>query len=428
MKQFWSLFWTQFLGAMNDNVLKNAMVVMITYQGLSVWGLDAPSIVALAGGIFILPFFLFSMIAGQLSDKYDKSVIVKATKIWELLITLTASAGFLSQNVEMLLGALFMMGMHSTFFGPVKYSALPELVASDKLVKANAYVELGTFVAILIGTVAGGVLIALPSGAYATIVAINLIAIAGVFTGFKVPPLPSHAKDLRLRFDPLSPLFELCKLLKKEVFSGILAISWFWFYGAAVLSVLPPYCKDFLRVNEHVVTAFLGMWTAGIGIGALLAEKLSNKRAELGLVPIGAFGLSLFLFDLSRFRAETVTMHSGLMGFQDFLATGYGWHMLADFLLLAICGGLFIVPLYTLMLERSEPSQRSRVIAGNNVINAVYIVAAALVVMGLHGVGASLPTTLMLIAGANIAVCGFLFLKTPEYFARLRERFKLGNS
>lgn len=426
MPKFWGLFWTQFLGALNDNVLKNAMVVMITYKGLSVWGLNAPSIVALSGGVFILPFFLFSMTAGQLADKYEKSRIVRYVKIWELFITLLASAGFYTHNVVWLLGALFMMGTHSTFFGPVKYSALPDLVHKDQLLKANAYVELGTFLAILIGTILGGFLVALKGGEFYAILAINLFALMGILTSWRVPRLPSQAEEIKVSFNPISPIAETMRLLhgRKDVWVGILAISWFWFYGAAILSVLPTFCKDVLKVDEHVVTAFLAMWTFGIGLGAILCEKVSQKRTELGIVPFGAAGLSLFLFDLSRFRPELKVTHEGLQTISQFLSTTYGYHLLMDFLLIAISGGLFIVPLYTLLQERSDPRLRSRVIAGNNVINAVFIVVSAVLVMAAHAFKFTISETLFAVAFLNTIFSVYIFLTVPEYFERLRRRLR----
>src|ERR1035437_2813869 len=205
-RKFWPLFWTQFLRALNDNVLKNAMVVMITYKGLSVMGLDSPSIVALSGGIFILPFFLFSMVAGQIADKHEKSRLVRIVKVWELLITLLSSAGFYFHQVGLLLGALFMMGMHSTFFGPIKYSALPDVVEPEFLVAANAYVEVGTFLAILLGTIGGGVVIALPNGEVFTSLAINFLAILGLIASWRIVNLPSGAKHLNINLSPVTPV------------------------------------------------------------------------------------------------------------------------------------------------------------------------------------------------------------------------------
>jgi len=417
-KKFWPLFWTQFLGALNDNVMKNAMVVMITYKSLSVWGLDSASIVALSGGIFILPFFIFSMAAGQITDKHEKSQIVKLVKIWELLITIVASIGFFHHNVAWLLGALFMMGTHSAFFGPVKYSSLPQLVEKDQLVRATAYVEVGTVFAILLGTILGGFLIAMPSGELYAAAGINIFALMGIFTGWRVSQLPSAAKDLKISLNPIAPLKETIRLLngKRDVLSAIIANSWFWLFGAAVLSVLPSYCKDFLRIDERGITAFLALWTIGTGVGAVLCDRLSRKIAYLGLVPIGAAGLSLFLFDLSRFTAQT---QSGLITITQFLSTAEGFHQMADFFLMAVSGGLFVVPLYTAMQERCEGLYRSRVIAGNNVFNALFMVVAAVAIMVFHQTGISLPTTFFIISIANVLVCALIFFATPEYLASL---------
>lgn len=426
-KRYWPLFWTQFLGALNDNVLKNAMVIMITYKGLTVAGLDAPSIVALSGGIFILPFFLFSMAAGQIADKYEKSRIVRTVKMWELGITLISSAGFIFHNVWLLLAALFMMGMHSTFFGPVKYSAIPELVDANDLVTGNAYVEVGTFLAILLGTIAGGALISLDNGEIAASIAINVLALLGLITSYKLVELPSSAIGLEVSVSPIAPVIETVRMLRNKpaIMSSILAISWFWFFGAAVLSILPPYCKDFLRADEHVITAFLAMFTLGIGLGSLLCERLSFSKVELGLVPIGAVGLTLFLFDIGLVNPPA---HEGLLSLADFVRTGFGPRLLVDFLLMSICGGLFTVPLYTLLQERSDREFRSRVIAGNNVFNAIFMVVSAALVMALHILGLNQPQTLLVLVGGNVLFCAFIFWRVPEFIASLRlwTRARLG--
>lgn len=423
-RKFWPLFWTQFLGALNDNVLKNAMVVMITYKGLSIAGLDAPSIVALSGGIFILPFFLFSMVSGQIADKHEKSRLVRLVKIWELMITVVSTSGFCFHQVGLLLGALFMMGCHSTFFGPIKYSALPDLVAEGNLVAANAYTEAGTFLAILLGTIGGNYLIAAPHGEVLTSIAINVLAVMGILTAWRMKNLPSDSPDLTLNINPITPIRDTKQLLRKhpEVFQAIIAISWFWFFAAAVMSVLPPYCKDYLQVNEHVVGAFLAMWTLGIGLGNLLCMKLSKHRAELGLVPVGAAGLTLFLLDACFLSPEHLPGGT-LMTLNDFLHTGYGVRLLIDFLMMALAGGLFILPLYTLMQERSAASYRSRVIAGNNVFNAIYMVVSAVSVMALHMIGLSQPRILLVIALANVVFCTYIFWRVPEFRERFRARF-----
>ncbi|MGZ3722703.1 MAG: MFS transporter [Bdellovibrionales bacterium] len=421
-KKFWPLFWTQFLGALNDNVLKNAMVIMITYKGLSVAGLDSPSIVALSGGIFILPFFLFSLVAGQIADKHEKSQLVRFVKVWELMITMISSAGFYFHNVGLLLGALFMMGMHSTFFGPIKYSAIPDLVEPENLVSANAYVEVGTVLAILLGTIGGGAVIALPHGEIFTSLTINFLALLGLLSSLRIVKLPSVATHLKINISPITPVLETIRLLrfKPEMFSAIMAISWFWFFGAAVLSILPPYCKDFLRVDEHVITSFLAMYTLGIGLGSLLCERLSFQKTELGLVPLGAVGLTVFLFDICMVRPELLPAHEGLMPLGEFLFTAYGVRLLIDFLMMSVSGGIFILPLYTLLQERSDKEFRSRVIAGNNVFNAIFMVVSALLVMALHLLGYTQPQTLMFLVAGNVLFCSFIFWHVPEFIVRLR--------
>jgi hypothetical protein len=424
-RRFWPLFWTQLLGALNDNVLKNAMVVMITYKGLSLAGLDAPSIVALSGGVFILPFFLFSMAAGQIADKHEKSRLVRLVKVWELMITLVSSGGFLFHQVGLLLGALFMMGLHSTFFGPIKYSGIPDLVEPPNLVSANAYVEVGTFLAILIGTISGGILIALPHGEMLVILTINTLSILGILTSLRISRLPSTAPDLKVNINPVTPIRDTKHLLRRhpEVFQAIIAISWFWFFGAAVLSVLPPYCKDYLRVNEFVMNSFLATWTLGIGLGCLVGARLSHHKAELALVPLGGAGLSLFLMDLSFITPEHLA-DGRLMELSEFLGTSYGIRLLFDFTMMSMAGGFFILPLYTLMQERSAPSYRSRVIAGNNVFNAVYMVVSAVLVMLLHQIGLNQPRTLTAVALSNVLFCAYIFWRVPEFLQRLRIRWR----
>ncbi|NJL24595.1 MAG: MFS transporter [Calothrix sp. SM1_5_4] len=307
-RRFRPLFWTQFFGAMNDNILKNALVIMVQYQGLSVVGLGPGSIVALAGGIFILPFFLFSPFAGQVCDRHERSRLMRMVKIWEVLIMCLAILGFLLPNLPLLLFTLFMAGLQSTIFGPMKFSMIPELVEPGELVSANAFVELGTFLAILVGTILGGVLIAMPSGQFWVPAVLMVVALAGLAASWLSPPVRIAAPDLVVRYNPLPGFASTFGLLRRErsVFHSVLAISWFWFYGAALLSLLPGYCKEFLGAGEHVVTAFLAMFTVGIGVGSMLCGKLSFRRVEPGLVPLGALGMSVFLLELFFIRPEVV--------------------------------------------------------------------------------------------------------------------------
>lgn len=421
-KRFRPLFWVQFLGALNDNFLKNALVVLIEYQGLSLLGLAPPLVVAMAGAIFILPFFLFSMIAGQIADRNERSRVVRWVKVWELLITIIATVGFVQHNIYLLLGALFMMGTHSAFFGPIKYGSIPDLVPPERMVAANAYIETGTFVAILLGTIGGGLLISMNHGEFAIGVAIVACALFGIFASRKLPLLPSYSPDLEVNWNPVTPMRENLRMIRAraDVWHAVLGISWFWFFGAALLSILPPYCKEFLKVNEHVITAFLTMFTLGIGIGSIICERLSKERVVLALVPVGALGMTVFLFDLCRIQFEAVALPVGvssdvLMTFGEFWNADHGPRLLLDFMLLSVFGGIFALPLYTAMQQRSDRTQRSRVVAGNNVLNSIFIVAASLMVMAFHALGYSVTETLVALGVLNALVMLYLYWSLPEF-------------
>ncbi|MGZ5278783.1 MAG: MFS transporter [Pseudobdellovibrionaceae bacterium] len=419
-KRFWPLFWTQFFGALNDNVLKNALIVLVTYKGIMLAGLDAGSLVALASGLFILPFFLFSPIAGQLSDKFEKSRLVRYTKIFEVFIMAVAGLGFMTESYYLLLAVLFMAGLQATLFGPVKYSMLPDLVTKSELVEANAYVELGTFLAILIGTIGGGLLVSMPGGEIWLIGTLMVLSFIGVATSYHVQEVKSACPDLKLQYNPFPTIGSTISLLKqtKAIFNSVLGISWFWFFGAAILSLLPIYCKDFLGAGEHVVTAFLAMFTLGIGLGSLLCEKLSFRRVEIGLVPIGSIGMTVFLLDLFLARPDWQINPDQLLGLQEFLATPIGWRLLGDFLLMSIFGGFFILPLYTLIQERSHPETRSRVIAGNNILNAVFMVVSSVLVMGFHAMHLTYPQIFLILAGLNLVVACYIYSIVPEFTLR----------
>lgn len=419
-KRFWPLFWTQFLGALNDNFLKNALVVLVTFKGITLAGLDSGSIVALAGGLFILPFFLFSPLAGQLADKYEKSRLVRATKYWEVAIMVVASFGLISGNYILLLAVLFMAGLQAALFGPVKYSMLPDLVRADELVEVNAYVELGTFLAILLGTIGGGVVVSLPGGEYWLCGILMMLAIAGVITAVNVRPVKIACPDLQVRANPFPGIRDSIALLREKpaVWNSVLGISWFWFFGAAILSILPVYCKDYLGAGEHVVTFFLAMFTLGIGLGSVLCEKLSFHRVELGLVPIGSIGMTVFLVDLFRARPDWGVDPAHVLTASEFLATSIGPRLLVDFFLMSVFGGLFILPLYTLIQQRSEPESRSRVIAANNIVNAIFMVVASVCVIFFHKMHLTYPQIFLILTLANLVVAFYIYSIVPEFTLR----------
>ncbi|MGE0528712.1 MAG: MFS transporter, partial [Bdellovibrionales bacterium] len=419
-RQFTSLFWTQFLGALNDNFFKNALVVMITFRGVQIGGIGTSSLVALAGAIFIFPFFLFSPLAGQLSDKFEKSKIVRYTKIWEVLIMLLGVAGFLWESFPLLLAVLFLMGVHSTFFGPVKYSILPQIVPAGKLMLANAYVELGTFLAILIGTIAGGLAASSVHATTINSVGIILFALLGLIAAWRLGPVTRGNPDLYVRYNPIPTFREMWSLLREKtaIFNSVLGISWFWFFGAGILSVLPIYCKDYLGADESVVTAFLTMFTLGIGAGSILCERLSHGRVEIGLVPFGSLGMTVFMVDLFFVIPSWLGTLEAPMTFSQFVQTPEGLRLLGDFLLTSLFGGFFIVPLYALIQERSHSASRSRVIAANNVMNAFFMVISSALVMTFYQARLTLPQMFLVFAALNAIVAVYIYTVVPEFTLR----------
>ncbi len=418
--KFTPFFWTQFWGAFNDNFFKNALIMIVAFRGIQILGMDYKSVVALSGGLFILPFFLFSPLAGQISDKYEKSKIVRITKIWEIIIMLLAAIGFLTQSYVMLLGILFLMGTQSAFFGPAKYSILPELVDSEELVTGNAYIELGTFLSILLGTIAGGATESLPGKDPVIATGLILFAILGYLSARKVPQVKVGDSSLKIQINPFPELVSLWKIIrvKKVLFNSVLAISWFWFFGAGVLSVLPIYVKDYLMGTGAVATLFLATFTLGVGLGSLLCEKLSYKQAELGLVPIGSLGLTLFIGDLYFVGSPWLGQPPESVGLMEMFSSFSGLRILFDFFTMSLFGGLFIVPLYTLLQERSDSDKRSRVIASLNIMNALFMVVASLLLMVFYSWGLSPVEIFLIFAILNAVVAIYIYSIVPEFTLR----------
>ncbi len=416
-RRFVPLFCTQFLGAFNDNFFKNALVILITFKSVSILGLSSGQLVALCGGIFILPFFLFSAIAGQIADRFEKSKLVRIIKIVELLIMLLAVAGFLLELPGLLLTVLFLMGSQSAFFGPIKYSYLPQVMNEAELVNANAYFQMGTFLAILLGTGLGGIAIAMDDiGVYVTSFGVVLFAIIGILASRRIPPV-ANFPDVKIKWDPVRPTIEMVRMISKQksVFLSILGMTWFWFFGSAMLSMFPAFGKDYLNGNEHVVTLFLSLFSIGIGFGSILCDRLSGKQLELGLVPLGCLGMTLASLDLFLSTnwnnlqfASTTTK-----GIGEFLSSFQGIRISVDLFVLSLSGGLFMVPLMTLIQERSIKSELSRVIAGNNILGALGMVLSAILLMAFYGFGLSIPQIILIYGILNLIVGVYIFLLIP---------------
>ncbi len=418
-RRFAPFFVTQFLGAFNDNLFKNALVVLLTFHAVS-WTSLAPEVLTnLAAGIFIVPFFLFSATAGQLADKVDKAKLARLVKVLEMLIMGVAALGFFQHSLAILLCALFLLGLHSTLFGPVKYAILPQHLREDELVGGNALVEAGTFVAILVGTIGGGLLAGI--GGHPSWVAFAglMVALAGFFASCGIPSAPAPAPDLAINLNPLTETWRNIGFARRNrgVFLAILGISWFWLYGALFLAQFPVYAKNVLGGDETAVTLLLATFTVGIGLGSMLCEKLSGKHVEIGLVPFGSMGLTLFGLDLAW--ASPASLPGGApLAIASLLAAHQTWRVLFDLFALGVFGGFFIVPLYVLIQLRSAVEHRARIIAANNILNALFMVVGALAAAGLLGEGLSITELFGIAALVNALVAIYIYLLVPEFMLR----------
>ncbi len=420
-RRFAPLFWTQFLGAFNDNFFKNALVILVAFQGIRVAGIPPELLVPLAGGIFILPYFLFSATAGQIADATDKARVIRLTKLAEIAIMALAAYGFAAGKPGLLLVVLFLMGSQSAFFGPCKYGILPQHLDEEELVAGNALVEMGTYLAILLGTLAGGELIARPvDGTWLVACGVVAVAALGALASLGVPPAPplSDAPE-RVDWTLVGPTRRILALTAKNrtILNAILGISWFWLFGAAFLSLFPTWTRATLDGTERLATLFLALFSIGIGVGSSICDKLSRERVEIGLVPLGSFGMSLFTADL-WWLGDPWDRAPGSVDVAAFFASPTGWRIAFDLVGLAVFGGFLIVPLYALIQLRAEPDERSRVIAGNNIWNALFMVASAGVLAALAALGMSAPAIFGLLAVANLAVAVYIYTVVPEFLLR----------
>lgn len=424
--RFWPLFWTQFAGAFNDNLYKNALVLGVAYGDRGAFGLSADAVVALAGAIFIAPYFLVSATAGQLADRHEKSRLVRATKLAEIGAMGIGALGFVIGSPEIQIAVLFAMGTQSAFFGPVKYGILPQLLPREDLVGGNALVELATYLAILLGTLGGGLLVGItwegrPVGAWAVAASVLALAIVGWRLSRRIPECPPESPHVKVRWDPVVPTWQIIRLTRANpvIWRAVLAISWFWGFGGVFLALFPLWTKGVLHGAASLATLFLAVFSVGIGIGSMVCERLSRRRLELGIVPIGSIGMSLFTLDLWLVGEPWSAPTDGsLVGVTTFLTHPVGWRILADLFGVAGFGGLFVVPLYTLLQDRATPSERSRIIAGNNIVNAAWIVLATGGLVGLQAMGWDPTAIFAVLAAANALVALYIYTVVPEFMLR----------
>jgi 1-acyl-sn-glycerol-3-phosphate acyltransferase len=424
-RRFAPLFWTQFLGAANDNLFKFAFTLLATYHAAQWGGLEAKSVGFVIGAIFIAPFVLFSATSGQLADKLDKGRLMRFVKSLEIVIMVIAATGFLTHTGGLLYVAVFLMGLHSTLFGPVKYAYLPQHLTSAELTGGNGLVEMGTFVAILLGTMAGGILAGDLGPQYIAWSCLAVALLGRVMAHF-IPPSPAPEPDLKINWNPFSETWHNLRIAarQKAVFNSLLGISWLWFFGSVFLTSFTPFSLEVLHGDENVVTLLLAVFSFGIGAGSLLCERLSGGKIEIGLVPFGSIGMTLFAVDLwlatygmvsdTNLVSDTKLMRP--LGI--FLADWHSWRVMADLFFVALFGGLFSVPLYALIQVRAEPSHRARIIAANNILNAIFIIVAALMSKALLDSGLSFPELFLVVGLMNAAVAGYIYMLVPEFLMR----------
>ena len=421
-RRFAPFFWTQFSGAANDNLFKFAFTVMVTYQ-LSVSWLPPALAGLVIGALFILPFLLFSATSGQLTDKFEKTRVIRFVKNLEIAIMLVAAAGFMSSNVNIqvpvLLGCTFLMGIHSTLFGPVKFAYLPQALNERELTGGNGMVEMGTFVAILLGNIVGGLIVAIPQvgPTYVAVACVGL-ALAGRLVAQYIPPAPATDPTLKINWNPITETWRNLKLANQNivVFRSMLGISWMWFFGATFLSQFPSFAKEVMHGNEQVASLLLVVFSIGIATGSLLCEVLSKRHVEIGLVPLGAIGMSVFAIDL--YVASRGLPPSAVMSSSAFIAQPAHWRVMADLALLSLFAGLYSVPMYALIQLRSQPTHRARIIAANNILNALFMIVSSVLAGALLAAKFTIPQIFLFVGLANAVVAFYIFMLVPEYLLR----------
>jgi 1-acyl-sn-glycerol-3-phosphate acyltransferase len=415
--RFRPFFMTQLLGALNDNVFKTALITLLTFRAGSITDLSPALLATVLPGVFILPFFLFSATCGQIADKYDRARLARITKLLEIVVMALGAWGFIAASLPALVLALFLMGTQSTLFGPVKYAYLPQHLKDGELVGGNGLVESGTFLAILGGQIFGAWLVGNSSAEGIAAVVIAL-ALAGWWYSRGIPLSPAPEPAMRLDWNPLSATRDNLRFARgnRTVWLSLLGISWFWFYGATLLAQFPVYASDVLGGGEGVFILLLSVFSVGVGAGSLACEKLSGGKVEIGLVPFGAIGLTLFGIDLFFATPSVIPAYDGSVA--GFLQHAAHWRMLIDIVLLGAAGGLYIVPLYALIQTRCERSHAARVIAANNIVNAGFMVGSALVSLLLFKAGLDIPQLFLATALFNAAVAIYIYTLVPEFLLR----------
>lgn len=420
-RRFLPLFISQFLGSFNDNIFKNALVILITYRFTFWHGWNAQLLVSMAAGVFILPFFLFSATAGQLADKYSKSNLLRTIKFFEIILALIAALSFYLQNVAGFMFVLFLLGTQAAFFGPVKYAILPEQLKDEELIAGNGLMEAGTFIAILLGMLIGGILILLPVGDGLVSAIILAMGVLGFISSIFVPHTQSQNPNLKVSYNFLGETIKVVRAAKEkwEIYLAILGISWFWLIGGVLLAEIPVFAKNILNSNEQVVNLFLAIFSIGIALGSLFCNRLLKGKIHATYVPIGALGMTLFLIDLClASKSIPPSTSSQLMGVWSFLGSINGTRISFDLLATAFFGGLYTVPLYAIMQKESDIKSRARMVAANNILNSLFMAVAAFSTILMYDLGFSVSEIFFTVAIANSVVAVYICRLLPEALLR----------
>ncbi len=418
-RRFAPFFITQFMGALNDNVFRNGLVILITFQGVRIFDLGAEELANVSAALFILPFFLFSALAGQLADKYEKSTLMRHIKLLEVALMILAAIAFMTASYSILLLVLFLMGCQSTLFGPVKYAILPQQLATEELIGGNGLVESGTYVAIILGLIIGGITVSM-NGNNPYLIGLCLVsfAILGYLASRQIPVSKAVDPELRINWNAWKETWHIVAFARerRSVFLAILGISWFWAFGSAMTIQMAGYTLHVLNGNETITTALLVSFAVGVGVGSLLCERLSGHRIEPGLVPFGALGLSWFTLDL--FFAHSVEYADAIHSISELLQRDGSWRILIDLTLIGVFAGFYSVPLYAMIQERTEKEHLSRVIAANNIINSLFMVIGAIFCFSVLAAGFTIPELFVMLAIINTGVAIYIFLLAPEFLMR----------
>ena len=414
-RRFLPLFLTQFLGALNDNVYKNALIALLTFRVISLDPDTAKTLIIWGTALFIAPYFFFSAIAGTLADRMDKARMMRITKLWEIGVMCIGAIGFFTTNISLLMVMLFMMGTQSAFFSPCKYAVLPTHLKTNELVAGNGLIEAATFIAILGGTIIGTQMVLMSGGPALVAMLVLVVAVTGYFASRSIPPAPPKDASAVIDWNIARASWALVTRARADriIFLCILGDAWFWFVGTSILSLFPLYVRHVLYVDKNVYTLFLTLFSLGVGLGALTCNRLLKGEVSARYVPLAALGMAIFAVDLF-FAARAIGTPDNLAGFSDLLSSWTGWRLIIDMAGLALFAGLYEVPLFAIIQHRSNDAERSRIIAANNIINAFGIMASAGISQALLVMGVSIPQIFLILGIMCVPASIIISRATPD--------------